>query len=591
VQAQGNTQPTRTVRTPVPPIVIQPVASTSSARLPAAAAQPSYTARRPETAPRQAARTVATSQPQAVATARVAASQPRIQRSLSRAVSAIEVSGRSTAPGLPRVSSTAAPAVPVVARTQRRSESANPVVARTQQRSEPENPVMARTPNRTETENPVVARTGNRLPIVEAPGVTPNAPAVSASSGDMAPPPPLEAPAASGSGALVVASAPSISEYLQKAVDGPATPTALPVATPPIAEVASVSPPASAPTLPAKPTAKAVTVRLAMTRTIARIVPPPGITDVESIADGGVAPPVDRPSLTEAMEAASQPVTIAISDAPNGARTAFVNTRLLVASAENTGSTLGASPVAPIAKTSGKAQTVVETNPVLQSGSVQDGASFTVASSLLIGTSAKTSTLTPLFWGGDGTTSTAKFVLKLEEPLLASNQRTAFPIGTQLIVVAKPASANVSIADVEVVAIVIGGKEYAAPVGALVIRNDDNGLLVGEDYYRRDEQIANRDVLTFAGGAMSTLGQLLNRPTGTFSSTNTGNFGGTATNVVTNGSPNLLGAVLEGGFRDLPGIWSQRNQQALADLATQPRIYQIPKGRSVRVFVNQSINF
>jgi Bacterial conjugation TrbI-like protein len=642
--AATSPQPTRTVRTPVPPIVIQPVASTTPTRqrsaapatapIVTAAAQPNYTARRAESnSGRQQVRTIAT-QPQTVA-ARVqsTAATPRIQRSVDRVVSAVEIGSRSTAPGVPRVSRTAAPSVP--ARTQQRTESEPPVIARTQRRTESEPPVVARTQRRTESENPVVPSTtaenpvvaSARLPIVPAPGVA----RTDSPSGDMAPPPPLEAPTAAG-GTLAVATAPSIREYLSQAVDGTTTTAAVPVKT---ATTASAPVTTAAPIATASPAAiaranvvttapvaiasvsqsaapvatqrveqaavrgrsrSAYETESAMNRTMARIVPAPGMTDVTSIADGGVAPPANIPTQEAAMEAASLPITVAIDDAPNGARTAYANTRLLMASAERASGALGADPVpvAPVSKASGKEQAVVETNPVLQiqSGSTGRESNYSfMASSLLIGTSAKTSTLTPVLWGGDGTASNAKFVLKLEEPLLASNRREAFPAGTQLIVVAKPASANVSIADVEVVSIVIGGKEYAAPPGTLVIRDEQNGLLVGEDYYRRDEQIANRDTMTFVTGALSTVGQMMNRPTSTYSSTNTGNFGGTATNVVTNGAPNLLGAVLEGGFRDLPSMWSQRNQQALAELATKPRIYQIPKGRTVRVFVNQSIDF
>jgi Bacterial conjugation TrbI-like protein len=647
--AATSPQPTRTVRTPVPPIVIQPVASTTPTRqrsaAPAAApvvtaaAQPNYTARRAESnSGRQQVRTIAT-QPQTVATrVQSTATTPRIQRSVDRAVSAVEIGSRSTAPGVPRVSRTAAPSIP--ARIQQRTESETPAIARTRRRTESENPVIARNQRRTESENPVVAsRTQGsatsenpviadaRLPIVPAPGVA----RTDTPSGDMAPPPTVEAPTAAGGG-LVVATAPSIREYLSQAVDGPTTTAAVPVktattASAPVttaAPITTASPAAIAranvvTTAPvaiasvSQPAAPATTQRVeqaavrgrsrsayetesAMNRTMARIVPAPGMTDVTSIADGGVAPPANIPTQEAAMEAASLPITVAIDDAPNGARTAYANTRLLMASAERASGALGADPVpvAPVSKASGKEQAVVETNPVLQiqSGSTGREPNYSfMASSLLIGTSAKTSTLTPVLWGGDGTASNAKFVLKLEEPLLASNRREAFPAGTQLIVVAKPASANVSIADVEVVSIVISGKEYAAPPGTLVIRDEQNGLLVGEDYYRRDEQIANRDTMTFVTGALSTVGQMMNRPTSTYSSTNTGNFGGTATNVVTNGAPNLLGAVLEGGFRDLPSMWSQRNQQALAELATKPRIYQIPKGRTVRVFVNQSIDF
>jgi hypothetical protein len=192
-----------------------------------------------------------------------------------------------------------------------------------------------------------------------------------------------------------------------------------------------------------------------------------------------------------------------------------------------------------------------------------------------------------VLWSGDGNSS-AKFVLKLDEPMFANNNREALPAGTQLVVAAKPTNINVGIADLEVVSVVIKGREYSTPLGAIVIRDDQGGLLVGEDYFRRDEQIAGRDTVTILTNAAGNIGQVLNRPTSTYSSTG---VGGVSTNVVTNPTPNIFGAALEGGLRDLPSILSQRNQQAVAELANKPRVYQIPRGRSVRVFINQSVNF
>jgi hypothetical protein len=213
-----------------------------------------------------------------------------------------------------------------------------------------------------------------------------------------------------------------------------------------------------------------------------------------------------------------------------------------------------------------------------------------LAGSLTTGTSAKGSTMMPILWSGDGTTSNAKFVLKLDEPLLASNRRAALPAGTQLIVMAKPASNNLTIANVEVVSIIVGGKEYAAPPGALVIRDDANGLLIGEDFYKREDQIAGRNGISILTRTISTVGTTLNRPNSTSTFINSGN-GTTSTSTITNGNSNLLGATLEGAFKDIPTIWEQRNQNAIAELANKPKVYQVPKDRSIRVFVNRPINF
>jgi Bacterial conjugation TrbI-like protein len=208
---------------------------------------------------------------------------------------------------------------------------------------------------------------------------------------------------------------------------------------------------------------------------------------------------------------------------------------------------------------------------------------------LLVGTSAKGSTLTPVLWGS-GTSSTAKFLLKLDEPMMDGNNKEAFPAGTQFVVTAKPASNAIGLAELEVVSTIIKGMEFAAPGGSIVIRDDQGGLLIGEDYFKRNENIASRDMWSVFTGTLGSVGRILNQPTSTVSSSINGGILNNSS-VVTNRDPNILGAVLEGGFRDLSGVLSQRNQQAIQELAGRPNIYQIPKGRGIRVFVNQSMTF
>jgi Bacterial conjugation TrbI-like protein len=208
---------------------------------------------------------------------------------------------------------------------------------------------------------------------------------------------------------------------------------------------------------------------------------------------------------------------------------------------------------------------------------------------LLVGTSAKGSTLTPVLWGA-GTSNAAKFLLKLDEPMLDGNNKEAFPAGTQFVVTAKPSSNTIGLAELEVVSTIIKGMEFAAPGGSIVIRDDQGGLLIGEDYFKRNENIASRDMWSVFTGALGNVGRILNQPTSTVSSSINGGILNNSS-VVSNRDPNIFGAVLEGGFRDLSSVLSQRNQQAIQELAGRPNVYQIPKGRGVRVFVNQSMTF
>ncbi len=332
---------------------------------------------------------------------------------------------------------------------------------------------------------------------------------------------------------------------------------------------------------------------------------PFGITSLVASADNVATQTAAKPALAQAVPPGT-----------SSTRPAYAHTKMLLAGLPDSNMNLGNVEATNQQSTTqnsqvNKSQVVSQSNPILNqpasttvpgtpispvSPTTPIPASISpIAASILTGTSAKGTTLTPILWGSDSANG-AKFVAKLEEPLLANNKREALPAGTQLVVMARP-SANgnsnnnsSSLVEVDVVAVIVQGREYATPPGAIVIHDENNGLLVGEDYFKREDQIASRDYLTVLGGALNTLGQVLNRPSGTFSS-NTSGFGSSSTNVVNNRDPNIFGALLEGGFKDIPGIWSQRNQQALAQLANQPKVYQIPKGRTIRVFVNQSIIF
>jgi Bacterial conjugation TrbI-like protein len=314
-------------------------------------------------------------------------------------------------------------------------------------------------------------------------------------------------------------------------------------------------------------------------------------------------------------------LTQGVAPGSSGTRPAYAYTKMLLAGLPDTNTSLGNAEQFnnnnQQVNQVNKSQIITQNNPVLNQPTPtppEPNTSITVpnntvpgtpvspvspigpiAASILTGTSAKGTTLTPILWGAESATG-AKFVAKLEEPLLANNKREALPAGTQLIIMAKPSNSNNvgnnnnSLVEVDVVGVIVQGKEYTTPPGAIVIHDENNGLLVGEDYFKREDQIASRDYMTVLGGALNTLGQVLNRPSGTFSS-NTSGFGSSSTNIINNRDPNIFGALLEGGFKDIPGIWTQRNQQALAQLANQPKVYQIPKGRTIRVFVNQSIIF
>jgi Bacterial conjugation TrbI-like protein len=333
--------------------------------------------------------------------------------------------------------------------------------------------------------------------------------------------------------------------------------------------------------------------------------PPPSLnpennrpTNLQAISPVALAVSSNLPPLSQYFQnyanqdAATSTVSKNNSNESRGTRTAFANQQNISGAKSIDKEPQKESPKEP-AKDLGADKD--SSSPTIV-GSVASSTSTKVAevplsiTTLLVGTSAKGSTVTPVLWGA-GTSSGAKFLLKLDEPMLDGNNREAFPAGTQFVVTAKQANSTIGIAELEIVSAIIKGMEFAPPTGAIVIRDDQGGLLIGEDFFKRDEHTANRDLLGVFAGALGNVGRILNQPSSTFATNSNGGFGGSSSSVITNRDPNLFGAILEGGFKDLSSVWSQRNQQAIQELAGRPNVYQIPKGRGIRVFINQSMTF
>lgn len=209
---------------------------------------------------------------------------------------------------------------------------------------------------------------------------------------------------------------------------------------------------------------------------------------------------------------------------------------------------------------------------------------------LLVGTSAKAATLTPILWAPNSSTA-ARFLIKLDEPMLDGNNSIAFPVGTQFIVTTNSADPNVGIVNLEVISVIINGAEFSPPAGAIVIRDGRGGLLMGEDYYNRQRRVAGKDMMLIFASALGNIGSIMNRSQSSSStSISTGGVSSTTT-ASTNPPPNYLGAALEGGFSKLSEVLSSRNEKAIQTIMSSPKVFQIPQGRSVQVFVNQSISF
>lgn len=207
-----------------------------------------------------------------------------------------------------------------------------------------------------------------------------------------------------------------------------------------------------------------------------------------------------------------------------------------------------------------------------------------------IGTTATATVTTPILWPGEGTQSvnsrapeTPKYIVTLEEPLIALDEQIVFPRGAQLIVTAVPLDMASGMATLDVLSILRDGQAYTVPAGQLHIRGKNGTPLMAQRFHDPGGAIFSMDAGLFVISGLENLGTLLNRPRS--STVVNSDFQGTITNDFND--PNFLGAILEGGAGALAERLASRNEQAIADLAQQPNTWYLPAGTEVQLFVNQ----
>ena len=218
----------------------------------------------------------------------------------------------------------------------------------------------------------------------------------------------------------------------------------------------------------------------------------------------------------------------------------------------------------------------------------------TSANTLLVGTTARASLKTALVFSTDGSRVIGsapglipKFIVTLQEAISTADGKVAIPANASLIVVARPLDAKSGLSELDVVGIVINGRELTPPANAITIRGAEGAPLIADKYFDRGSEISGMDVGTFLTSALAEVGKLTNSPTST-SSIST--LGGSST-VNTAPPPNYLGAALSGGFGILSETLNRRSQQALEEIKTRPNVFFIPAGKELQVFVNQSVTF
>jgi hypothetical protein len=204
------------------------------------------------------------------------------------------------------------------------------------------------------------------------------------------------------------------------------------------------------------------------------------------------------------------------------------------------------------------------------------------------GTSAKAVTLMPIIYGNKVQNVVPKYEIALVEEMIDKISKVGFPTGTRFIVTPSGAASDIGEIQLEVLTVKLpSSQEFTPPPGSIIVRAENGGLLLGEDYFNRGGQIAGRNLNRVILGGLSTVGSNANRPTVSISTI----FGGAGNVTTNNAAPNFWLSLLEGAAKEGLSIATEENQAAIKEALAAPKVFKIPKDLKVQVYTNSTIVF
>jgi|GEM_PF-2810822 len=111
--------------------------------------------------------------------------------------------------------------------------------------------------------------------------------------------------------------------------------------------------------------------------------------------------------------------------------------------------------------------------------------------------------------------------------------------------------------------------------------------LIAQSLTFGDGRIAQQDQKSFILGALQNIGAVLTQPN-TQSSINS-NIGGFSSSSSTQSNPNVIGAILQGGFNPLAQQQLVRSTAEIERLLEAPRLWFLPSGTNVQIVINQPL--
>jgi hypothetical protein len=194
----------------------------------------------------------------------------------------------------------------------------------------------------------------------------------------------------------------------------------------------------------------------------------------------------------------------------------------------------------------------------------------TLGTTLTSGASARATLVNAAVFSGDrNANSNPRFVVKLEESLKSPSGKLSLPANSTLVTVVRPLSSKPGAAELEAVSVLIDGKEYDLPTGAITFLDSSGSSLAGLKY--GDEEPANPNNQTAkTNPSASTAKQPSN--SNSLDSDDSGNSETTPS-----------------ASRPSPEQVKDGNKEAIENVMRRSQFYYIPQGTPLKLVVNKTI--
>ncbi|MCC5641019.1 hypothetical protein LC593_35370 [Nostoc sp. CHAB 5844] len=204
---------------------------------------------------------------------------------------------------------------------------------------------------------------------------------------------------------------------------------------------------------------------------------------------------------------------------------------------------------------------------------------------ILVGSSTEGKLETPIVWSSEDE-STQNYLVRITKELKASDGTTPIPVGSYLVVQVANTTAD-GHAQLYATAILINKngdtQEKKLPENAVRILSS-NGKLLKAQSGRGNDFMSTIFSAAIAGIAKAA--EIQNRP----SSSVITNSGGFSSSTITNNNQDALAGFGEGAFGTILQNIKTSNERQAQSLSNRSKVYAIEAGKTVRIYINQTIS-